>query len=185
MVEKQVTWKEFQNEIAVNRRNKSEYDGIFYRGHSNCNYLLIPTLARFLGSTFKNISANIYYDIIKDILTNEKIDGLSADDLPQGPFKIGLLCADEDHMASFTKSFSAMVKLRHLGFPSPILDWTSEPYIAIYFASQSKTNSKPAIFCLKKIKPRPISKFDLFTPELYLLPHHEIKNSHHRHVSRS
>ncbi|MHB8654677.1 MAG: FRG domain-containing protein [Terriglobia bacterium] len=38
-------------------------------------------------------------------------------------------------------TYSYMAHLRHLGFPSPLLDWTRSPYIAAFFAFRS--NSKP------------------------------------------
>ena len=34
----------------------------------------------------------------------------------------------------FQDTYSYMVYLRHYGFPSPMIDWTSSPYVAAYFA---------------------------------------------------
>ncbi len=34
----------------------------------------------------------------------------------------------------FQETYSYMAYLRHYGFPSPMIDWTSSPYVAAYFA---------------------------------------------------
>lgn len=42
----------------------------------------------------------------------------------------------------FQNTYSYMTYLRHYGFPSPFLDWTSSPYIAAYFAFRQSLQGK-------------------------------------------
>ncbi len=48
----------------------------------------------------------------------------------------------------FQETYSYMVFLRHYGFPSPMIDWTSSPYVAAYFAFRrfSLTIEKVSIY---------------------------------------
>ena len=43
-----------------------------------------------------------------------------------------------------------MVYLRHFGFPSPLLDWTENPYIAAYFAYSDTKSDNVAIYIYKQ-----------------------------------
>lgn len=42
--------------------------------------------------------------------------------------------------------YDFMVYLRHFGFPSPLLDWTENPYIAAYFAYSDTKSDNVAIY---------------------------------------
>lgn len=39
---------------------------------------------------------------------------------------------------SCSSSYGFMTRLRHHGFPSPLLDWPQSPYIAAFFAFNKK-----------------------------------------------
>src|SRR5580765_6859487 len=71
-------------------------------------------------------------------------------------------------------TISHLVTLRHLGFPSPILDWSDCPFIAAFFAISNMNNrSESAIYCLKKSKNK--CSYNINIPILYTINHKEIK----------
>ena len=92
----------------------NEYDlisndhAIFFRGHSNKNYKLEPY---------------IYRD---EIIKNEHII-----------FKELLLRCPQDFEHCKT-TFEFLVKMQHYSLPTRLLDITTNPLIALYFACQSK-----------------------------------------------
>lgn len=80
----------------------------FFRGHSDCKYLLKPSIYRNNGLISNE------YKIIRDALT---------------------YCpSDFNHENS---NFLKLVKLQHYGYPTRLLDLTSNALVALYFSVQS------------------------------------------------
>lgn len=183
MITLELTFREFENKILQQEHEKSDFESIHYRGQSA--QALTTTLQRQLEFSKENISVNNYYDVVRDTILNSSIPELHMGDLPStNIFHIGLMYANEEHKKAIEKAFAAIVKLRHLGFPSPFLDCTFDPYIAARFAFLKPSNEPKSIFCFKKFNPPTIKKIDLFIPELYLLPHEAIMGSHERHIKQ-
>lgn len=114
--------------------SKNDQDWL-YRGHASEDWLLESTL--FRRQNVEEMSTEKYFQKLKTILSNPKIRTLSdfkALNLNENPFKIGMLYANEKHEKEFNDFFNFMIKLRHLGFPTPILDWTHNPLVALFFA---------------------------------------------------
>lgn len=131
-------------EMKANPQKGHVSDPVF-RGHANAEWKLETTLERELG---KYISLKQYYDrnFYPSLRTLKGILNIDLPDKPRLPTKIWELqekvpLADE------------MAKLRHHGFPSPLLDWTHSPYVAAFFAFNpipTKTVKRIAIYAYRE-----------------------------------
>lgn len=113
------SWPEFKDRCF----DFQFYDDIFFRGQSNSEWGLRPSVARYDDL----VSLDEYFDNILPIAArrlsgyaNISFDIKSSDQLN---LLLGLL--------------------QHHGFPTPLLDWTRSPYIAAYFAFIDYAFKKP------------------------------------------
>ncbi|MGQ0475013.1 MULTISPECIES: FRG domain-containing protein [Acinetobacter] len=111
--------------IAEILKKLNEYDlisndhAIFFRGHSNKSYKLEPYIYR------------------NDIIKNEHII-----------FKELLLRCPQDFEHCKT-TFEFLVKMQHYSLPTRLLDITTNPLIALYFACQSKSKNDAELIIFK------------------------------------
>lgn len=136
------TWDEFPLTIKNIRQeygyfelpnSKSKKNIMLFRGHGNAEWPLKTTLER---KQIEDISVNNYlryafrcinelesftgkkWDIPELSLIEKEIKDISDSWRPPIPYSV----------------YNYLVYLRHHGFPSPLLDWTTSPYIAAYFS---------------------------------------------------
>lgn len=148
MLEKELTWNEFKG--LVHKLDSTEY---IYRGQASTEWALEPTLARFIRRD--NILAKEYYNSFLLVCSDDRIrkhpylQNFNFSDI-EHPIKIGLLYGDSAHKEQMQYLFDFMICLRHLGFPSPFLDWTRNYKVAAFFAASNLEPNQPmAIFRVK------------------------------------
>ena len=128
------SWKKFENEVATifkefEDKIKKQPEYFIYpplfRGHEKSCWFLETTLERY---SKKEYSVKDYYNILRNkIHPDVKSLTLKSWRLKKNP---------EIKPFNPPPGYEFMVYLRHHGFPSPLLDWTSSPYVAGFFAFQ-------------------------------------------------
>ena len=141
------SWEEFQHKLRELQKECSErkkkthlYESDFlYRGEGNSSWELFTTLERY---TYKCFTFSEYYQTISKIKSQiESFTGSHWDIRNIDEYKkwakqnnTEMLYFDQTSQKEFVDEYRYMAYLRHHGFPSPLLDWTSSPYVAAYFA---------------------------------------------------
>lgn len=142
-LQKLKSWEEFEPALAELARATPKPDSLLYRGHTDASWLLETTLERHVGN---NYAMGDYYKAIRII--KPQIEAFTAQTLEDFDLqKIYGLCANYDSLSvelSFGRlpAYSYLAYLRHHGFPSPLLDWSSSPYVAAFFAFRKPSREK-------------------------------------------
>jgi hypothetical protein len=110
--------QEIQEIVA---KEKGQEQHIFYRGHSSKRYRLVPSLFRKITKKGKNKSI---YSKKEDILYRE------------------LYMSDYKEFIHDKYTLDKLVRMQHYSLPTRLLDLTTNPLIALYFACQSSTDKK-------------------------------------------
>lgn len=96
---------------AMSQYQKSD-DVLYYRGHSNANYKLLPSILR--KTSWTQNEREMYHDLL-------------------------INCpADFEKCNSHLEK---LVKMQHYGLPTRLLDITKNPLVALYFACESQPDS--------------------------------------------
>jgi len=142
------TYNEFENEVnklystlaEIRKRTKHSYvsDPLF-RGQRSAAWGLKTTLEQYLNDPEESVKQyNHYLQSIQPAL--ESYTGKSWEIKPY---------RDKDSdIFHIPPNYAFMTYVRHHGFPSPLLDWSLSPYLALFFAFQkaNETDKRVAIF---------------------------------------
>jgi len=134
------SWEEFEQKIEalkaewsrIRQRTPLRVSDLLFRGHSDAEWLLYTTLERYLGKS--SFSMFNYYRTIHaakhrvEAFTDKQWHIPSVKKYSEwlkdyDPFETGRFLA-----------YDFMAYLRHHGYPSPLLDWTTSPFVAAFFA---------------------------------------------------
>lgn len=147
------TWEEFLKEVdeiaaqlpEIKERLRTYPPRILFRGQEDAAWSLTTTLERRIKLRLDLIEylrlARSSKGIIETI-TSTKWEMPSLDELKEW-------IQDAKVITSTIPAYEYLVYLRHLGFPSPLLDWTRSAHIAAFFAffKAKKETERVSIFC--------------------------------------
>ena len=139
------TWEDFESKIKELQSVSPQEKGflrpstLVFRGQPDADWHLTTTLERYMGN---NIRLSDYYALI--YRAKSRIETFTGRlwDIPDGIKYLDWL-ANYDSMGGGDRieALEYMAYLRHQGFPSPLLDWSTSPYIAAFFAFRNLSSS--------------------------------------------
>lgn len=150
------SYEQLESEISKLRETHFKRDGrgsLLFRGQSDARWPLQTTLERSLAPQgligyLKNV-AEIQFEI--EAVTGRKwppIDLTSASKTASDFNEIDKALTQESQLP-----YDYLIFLRHHGFPSPLLDWTRSPHVALFFAFRQHTLSdRVALYALSQHK---------------------------------
>jgi hypothetical protein len=112
---------------------------VLFRGHSDATWELETTLERYED---KDVSLDLY--LLKAHQSHHEIEALTGKNWNLKGFRELIEGIAEKQSDTFIDlgCHEYLIYLRHHGFPSPLLDWSSSPYVAAYFAFFNKSHAE-------------------------------------------
>ncbi|MCQ2492020.1 MAG: FRG domain-containing protein [Lachnospiraceae bacterium] len=118
---------------------------LWYRGHSDINWELIPSVQRAPYKDREQFLANDFY-MKASVTLHEKPD---------------------------YRNYSAWLSImRHYGLPTRLLDWSASPLVAAYFAVESWKEEPDVDGCIWVLSPSALNSEEGFNEYLYSIDSH-------------
>ncbi len=133
-----------RHRIEIGELVLDEKIGILFRGQADEKWPLATTLER---ATSDKITVQHYGTIASKIVAELESHTGSDWGFPEWPEMVEEVEAKQRAFSVHLPGYPFLVYLRHLGFPSPLLDWTKSPFIAAYFALIDAHDSNSAVYC--------------------------------------
>jgi hypothetical protein len=119
--------------LRESKENVGHISGLMFRGHSNHKWKLETSLERYFPGDMSVPTYARLADAIKpavETLTDKRWN------IPDYPTVAGMGRITFPHQSELFRgeAYEFLLFLRHNGFPSPILDWSTSPYVAAFFA---------------------------------------------------
>ena len=136
------SWLEFEDKIAeIKEKYPKPVTPILYRGQSDSAWQLKTTLERFSRSAW---TVEEYVKLaLRCAPEIESFTGRRWDLIDTGEIQAEIKKYGEDAIA-YIPQLDFLIYLRHHGFPSPLLDWTFSPYVAVFFALSEESKAENA-----------------------------------------
>jgi hypothetical protein len=170
-------WEEFEAQLQeIKRTVKAGPVGLLFRGQADASWSLSTTLGRSPGRIER---VEKYYSIIQQIKPQIETFIDRSFEIPE----VKTILQDYD---SFNRcltfgnlpGYEYMIYLRHHGFPSPLLDWSSSPYVAAFFAFGKASAENVSIFIYAE-QPEKLKIRGASHPAIYCFG--PLVRSHRRH----
>ena len=116
------TWEDYKKWVNQEVRKGRK---LWYRGHSDATWPLKTTFHRIAEKT--STKMHDYLDLISTDVLYEVSSRLNQTFNLNNAYEFG----------------SYLALLQNHGFPTPLLDWSTSPYVAMYFALRGCTDSEP------------------------------------------
>lgn len=154
------SWEDFKRQLPVieaesirlkhNPDILRQTDGVpYFRGHANASWQLQTTLERAPGSALYAVFAE-YCQLLATVYNKTKDISVEC---PAYNYETIRPLIGQSPIYSPVELIEYFAFVRHLGFPSPLLDWSRHPYIAAFFAFSDCIESQSvAIYVLKKTR---------------------------------
>jgi hypothetical protein len=147
------SWEEFEQEIAkLEPQGRPRWDEMWFRGQRDAAWGLDTTLERRPKSS---LSVDEYLRLINRIKPAIETFTGAAFVTPETPEILNSARQYDLFQNFIVTMIPYMAHLRHNSFPSPLLDWSSSPYVAAFFAfSRAVPGTDVAIFVYRE-RPNP------------------------------
>lgn len=174
-----ISFEELIDELEKLEANLGDKaDNLLFRGQSDSAWLLETTMERNLKLP---VSLKDYYNFAYTAKTRLETFTGKEWKIPTPPeYEKWLNEKDALDIYPFP-GYEFIAYLRHHGFPSPLLDWTASPYIAMFFAFNGCDRKCQSIAIYGFLEYASVAKLrSNDEPSIYKLGPYA--NIHHRHV---